>query len=136
MLCVGWVGHLISSQWLEPDMLPGAFATFSVVANLFTVYLAVGAITFFVSANSDRRGRSIGVVFGILVFSFLLNFAAQFWDPVKSISFLSVMEYYQPAKIIEANAFPWRNVGVLLCVAIVMWTAGGVVFRRRSICTV
>ena len=136
VLTTGFVGHTIASRWLQPDMLPGAYKTFCVMANLFAVYLAVGAITFLVSANSNRRGRAIGAVFGLLLFSFLLNFLAQFWDPAKSIAFLSVMEYYKPALIIESGDFPVRNVGILLGIAMTAWIAGGIVFRRRSICTV
>lgn len=136
ILAIGFLGHLAASRWLEPDMLPGALATFSVLCNLFAVYLAVGAVTFLVSAASDRRGRTIGIVFGILLFSFLLNFLAQFWDPAKKIAFLSVMEYYKPAFVIEDGAFPVKNVLILSSVAFVAWLAGGIVFRRRSICTV
>ncbi|MFK7817551.1 MAG: hypothetical protein AB8G99_02435, partial [Planctomycetaceae bacterium] len=128
------------------------------------VYLAVGSITLMFSAMSDRRGRAIGVVFGLLVFSFLVNFLSQplpvmteesevgakvaaikedaevdeqpIWEPAKSVAFLSVMEYYRPAFIIESQEFPKRNISILLIVSIICWTIGGVIFRRRSICTV
>ncbi len=136
ILAGGFGGHAIASQTLQPDMQPGAFATFSVLANLFAVYVAVGAITFLVSASSDRRGRAIGVVFALLLFSFLLNFLAQFWEPAQSVAFLSIMDYYKPALVIESGRFPVRNVSILTGVAAVAWTAGGIIFRRRSICTV
>ncbi len=165
VLSCGFTGHVIASQTMEPEMLPSGFATFSVLTNLFAVYLAVGAIAMMFSAMSDRRGRAIGVVFGMLVCWFLVNFLSQplpilkeqeeavaakieeaeensneeqkpIWQPAKNLSFLSVMEYYRPAYIIESNAFPWQNTGILLSVAIVFWTIGGIIFRRRSICTV
>lgn len=162
VLAFGYTGHAIASTTMEPDMLPAPFATFGVLSNLFAVYLAVGAASFLVSAVSDRRGRTIGIVFAMLVFSFLLNFLAQplpvmtaddgnaapvvasdesaeprpIWQPAKSLSFLSVMEYYRPAHIIESGKFPIRNISILVGTAMVCWITGGVLFRRRSICTV
>ena len=136
ILTVGWTGHFIASRWIEAEMQPEAFASFCVMLNLFAVFLAVGGMTFLISASSDRRGRTIGIGFGILLFSFLLNFLAQFWDPAKAISFLSILEYYQPAKILETGEFPTRNVSVLTTLGLVFWCSAGFVFRRRSICTV
>ena len=136
MLVTGWLGHAVASRWLEPDMQPSAFATFCVMANLFAVFVAVGGMTFLISANSDRRGRTIGIAFAILLFSFLLNFLAQFWEPAKSVSFLSIMSYYQPAKVLEAEAFPVGNVLILATLGLICWSLAGLVFRRRSICTV
>ena len=132
----GVCGHLAASLKLQPQMRPGIFAIFCIVANLFAVYLAVGGLSWLVSANSDRRGRAIGIMFAILLMSFLLNFLAQFWEPAKSVSFLSVMEYYKPAFIIQSGDFPWLDVSKLTCIGGGSWIMGGIIFRRRSVCTV
>ncbi len=136
ILSIGYVGHWLASASLQPKMRPGAYATFCVISNLFAVYLAVGGLTFLISSASDRRGRAIGAMFAVLLLSFLLNFVAQFWDPAKTVSFLSVMEYYRPAQTIQAGTFPWQDVLVLFAVATTAWTAGGFILQRRSICTV
>ncbi len=136
MLTVGWTGHFLASGALQPDMRPGAAATLFVMLNLLAVYVAVGSFAFLVSAFSDRRTRAIGIVFAVLLMSFLLNFLAQFWDPAKAISFLSVMEYYRPAIVIQSGEFPSADVGTLLTIGAVCWLVGGVTFRSRSICTV
>lgn len=136
ILSFGFTGHWLASASLQPQMRPGAFATFSVMTNLFGVYLAVGGLAFLVSSASDHRGRAIGIMFAILLLSFLLNFLAQFWEPAKTISFLSVMEYYRPALVIQSGVFPWRDLSILMAVAGGAWLLGGVIFRRRSICTV
>lgn len=133
---VGLVGHLAAASALQPEMRPGAFAIMCIVVNLFAVYLAVGGLAFLVSASSDRRGRAVGVMFAILLASFLLNFLAQFWDPAKAVSFLSVMEYYRPAVVIQSGSLPWTDVAVLSLIALTAWSAGGLLFRFRSICTV
>ncbi|APZ96851.1 ABC transporter permease subunit [Fuerstiella marisgermanici] len=136
ILSIGYTGHWLASASLQPGMRPSAYATFCVLSNLFAVYLAVGGFTFLVSSASDRRGRAIGVMFAVLLLSFLLNFVAQFWEAVKSFSFLSIMEYYRPAQTIQAGEFPWQDVMILLAVAATSWTAGGIILRRRNICTV
>ncbi len=137
ILTFGYAGHLTASLSVQPAMRLSTSDTMMVMANLGAVYLAVGGFSFLVSAFSDRRGRAIGVVFTTLLASFLLNFLAQFQDLAKAISpWLSVMEYYRPAIIIQTGTFPWSDVIVLLSLASVLWIAAGLVFRSRSICTV
>ncbi|MCA9035650.1 MAG: ABC transporter permease subunit [Planctomycetaceae bacterium] len=165
ILGLGYAGHLLASMFLQPGMRPPAVVTLFVMCNLLAVYLAVGGFAFLISSVSDRRGRAIGVVFAVLLFTFLINFVAQFWDPLKSIStndssvanvvagagensdaatadsasgiaMLSVMDYYRPAIIIQSGAFPWSDVAVLLFFAAFSWTIAGVCLSRRSICTV
>ncbi|MEZ6059559.1 MAG: ABC transporter permease subunit [Planctomycetaceae bacterium] len=136
MLSSGWLGHFLASGVLQPDMRPGWLPTLFVMLNLFAVYCAVGGFSFLVSTLSNHRTRAIGVVFAVLLSSFLLNFLAQFWDPAKNVSFLSVMEYYRPAIIIQSGQFPFCDVGILLGIGGCCWFIGGLVFRCRSICTV
>jgi len=137
MLSLGYAGHLVASLSVQPAMRLSVVNTMMVMANFGAVYLAVGSFAFLISAFSDRRGRAIGIVFTVLLASFLLNFLAQFQDWAKIISpWLSVMEYYRPAIIIQTGLFPWGDVGVLLALAAVLWVAGGVTFRMRSVCTV
>ena len=78
----------------------------------------------------------MAIVFGIVLGSFLLNFVAQFWTPAQQIAFLSVMEYYQPAQILQSGDFPAGDVTVLLLVGGTTWLLAGEVLARRSICTV
>jgi ABC-type transport system involved in multi-copper enzyme maturation permease subunit len=136
LLFSGYLGHLAASYSVQPDMRLSFSDTLLVMINLSAVYLAVGSLAFLVSAVSDRRGRAVGVVFAILLASFLLNFLAQFLDAAKSVSFLSVIAYYRPAIIIQTGQFPLIDVGILLGITGVLWTTAGICFSRRSICTV
>ncbi len=136
LLAFGYAGHLVASLLVQPEMRLSVPHTMMVMANLGAVYLAVGSFAFLVSAMSDRRGRAIGVVFALMLASFLLNFLAQFQDWAKSISWLSFMNYYRPAIIIQTGLFPWVDVGILLCLAMTFWVASGLTFKMRSICTV
>jgi len=136
ILAFGYTGHLVASLLGQSEMRLSVPHTMMVMANLAAVYLAVGSFAFLLSAMSDRRGRAIGVVFALMLASFLLNFLAQFQDWAKSISWLSFMNYYRPAIIIQTGLFPWADVGILLCLAATFWLAGGFTFKMRSICTV
>lgn len=136
ILACGFAGHLLASGSMQPDMRPQGFAEFSVLINLVAVYGAVGGLAFLVSACSDRRGRAIGILFAILLASFLLNFLAQFWEPAKTWSGLSIMEYYRPALVIQSGTFPAFDISMLAMVTLVSWGLGGIIFRHRSICTV
>lgn len=149
---LGYVGHLITSQFTQAEMRPPWKLTAFIMINLSALYLAVGSVTFLVSAMSDRRYRAIGVVFCLLLASFLLNFIAQFWNPLGEtapasaiagstqehsvISWFSLVSYYRPAIIIRTGLFPWLDFAVLLAVSCVSWSAAAVIFGRRDICTV
>jgi ABC-type transport system involved in multi-copper enzyme maturation permease subunit len=82
VLGCGFLGHWIVEQVAKTEMRPAWSSTIYVMINLLSVYLAVGSFSFLVSALSDRRNRAIGVIFAVLLFSFLINFVAQFWDPL------------------------------------------------------
>ncbi len=78
-----------------------------VSANLFLLYTAVGGLALLVSSLSDRRGRTVAVVFGVVLVSFFLNFLTQLWEPARSLSFLGVLHYYRPfITIRDATAGP------------------------------
>lgn len=109
---------------------------FIVNVNLLSLFLAVGGLGWFVSSLSSRRGKAIGIVFGLLLASFLLSFLSQFWEPAENIVFLSILNYYQPLIIIRDGTWPVTNIVVLLSVGAFMWIVGGVLNARRDICTV
>jgi ABC-type transport system involved in multi-copper enzyme maturation permease subunit len=136
VLLAGLVGHWFALPAMPVEMRPSVPRMVIVLANMLCVYFAVGGIACCVSALSDRRGRALGVVFGLVLGSFLLNFLAYFWDPAKQIAFLSVMHYYQPANTLRSGQVPWADLFTLLAVGGVAWVCGGEIFARRSICTV
>ncbi len=136
VICMGLVGHRIAAPTMPEEMRPDMQGVAMVMINLFGVYLAVGGIAMLVSSLSDRRGRAVAVIFALVLASFMLNFIAQYWAPAETIAFLSVMEYYQPARILQDGAFPTADMLVLIAVATVSWLVGGEIMARRSICTV
>lgn len=135
VLLVGACGHWTTAPAIPMAMRPPVRLVFYVLTNLYCVYLAVGGMAFLISALSDRRGPAIGIVFGLVLVSFLLNFLAPLWETAKHAAVVSVVHYYQPAEILRTAAFPWRNVAVLCGIALVSWFAGAIAFLRRDVCT-
>jgi len=132
---LGLLGHRIAAPIMPVEMRPELSRSILASMNLYCVYIAVGGIAFLVSSLSSRRGRAIAIIFAIVLASFLLNFLAQFWDPAKEVAFLGIMNYYQPAHILQTGAFPFADVAILLSVGFSTWLIGGEIVARRSICT-
>lgn len=110
---------------------PGAIA--ATLVNFYVLYLAAAGMVRLFAAISESRGRAIGWSLGLLILSMLISFLAQFWSVAKAVSFLSVLEYYQPLQIAAGGVWPVRDILCLGIFAIVSWTAAGVVFRRRDV---
>jgi ABC-2 type transport system permease protein len=136
ILGAGYTGHLVASTILQPEMSTAFPITARVMINLGAVYLAVGGLAFLVSSLSDRRGRAIGIVFGILLASFLLNVLAQFVEWAGMISWLSMLHYYRPAIILQTKSVPWADISILTGMGLVMWVSAGIIHHRRRLCTV
>ena len=75
------------------------------------------------------------IVFLILVL-FLLNYLAQFWQPLEKFVILSPLHYHRPVNVLASGAWPWRDLAVLAGAGGALWLAGGVIFARRDLCTV
>jgi beta-exotoxin I transport system permease protein len=137
LVAMGVVGHKLGMLSVEPERRPDSVRLLAVVVNLCCLYLAVAGLACAVCAFSDRRGSAIATIFGILLASFLLNFLAEFWAPAKSVSFLSLLDYYQPLIVLRRGAkWPLADMAVLLAFGGLAWSAGGIWFARRDICTV
>ena len=104
--------------------------------NLFCLYGAVGGLAWLVSSLSDRRGRATTIVFLILLVLFLLNYLAQFWQPLEKIVFLSPLHYHRPVNVLGNGIWPWKDLGILLGAGFALWLAAGALFARRDLCTV
>lgn len=136
VLTLGYLGHRVAAPSMPQEMRPEPMIAARVLFNLYLLYFAVGAFALLVSSASNRRGWAMAFVFGVVIASFLLNFTAQLWEPAKPFAILGVMQYYRPAEIMKTHALAWGDLAVLFACGAVAWTAAGLIFARRSICTV
>lgn len=130
------LGNVAGGTAIDPHLRPPLRRVLAVMVNLYCLYLAVGGLAWLVSASSDRRGRAVATVFGIVLGSFLLNFLAQFWGPAGHVSFLSLLSYYRPVAILQEGSWPVADMAVLAGAGAAFWLVAGLIFARRDICTV
>lgn len=136
ILAAALAGNLLGALALPAEQRPQLPRLLIVLANLFCLYAAVGGLAWLVSSFSDRRGRALTILFLLLLALFLLNYLAQFWQPLEKIVFLSPLHYHRPVYVLGTGSWPWKDMGILLGVGGAMWVAAGVVFARRDLCTV
>jgi len=130
------VGNILGGVGLRAADRPEVSRVLIVLLNLFCLYAAVGGLAWFVSSFSDRRGRAMTGLFLVLLALFLLNYLAQFWQPLEKIVFLSPLHYHRPALVLASGLWPFKDMGILLAAGGVMWIVGGMIFARRDLCTV
>jgi ABC-type transport system involved in multi-copper enzyme maturation permease subunit len=132
VIAVGSTGYFLGAAALPAADRPDPAGAWLVMVNLLSVFASVAGVGFLVSALSDRRGRAIGILFGMLLGSFLLNVLAEFWAPAQRLAFLSVLHYYQPARVMNSAALNVRDLAALVGVGGAAWMAGLEIVARRS----
>jgi ABC-type Na+ efflux pump permease subunit len=128
-------GHAIGGRFLDPSLRLEPARVAIIVVNLYAVYLTVGAMAMLLSALSDRRGRAMSIAFGLVVGSFLINALAQAWKPAEHLSFLSLLSYHRPLRVMRTGDWPVGDLLRLGGAAVLMWLGAGVVLARRDITT-
>lgn len=129
------LGHVLGAGLAGAETPPMGWQRIPVAANLLAVSLAFGALSWWVSALSDRRGKAIAVAFGIVLPAFLVNYLRQFWTPAGALSIVSPLRYYQPFVAMREGGWPWSDLAVLLAIAFAAWIGAGITFARRDLCT-
>ena len=133
---VGFVGNVVGN-WISGLERAGSLGQLSLVAlNLYALSLAAGGMSAFLSSVCDRRGRAMGTAFAILMASLFLSSMSTFNAVVKTVSGVSLLNYYRPYRILQERASPLGDMMVLLGVGTILWVIGAVVFVRRDLRTV
>jgi ABC-type transport system involved in multi-copper enzyme maturation permease subunit len=126
-------GNLLGSLALPPEQRPQFLRLLIILLNLYCLYMAVGGSAWLISSLSNRRGKAISVLFVILLGLFLLNYLAQFWQPLSKLVFLSPLHFHRPISVLSTGRWPVRDMAVLLAAGFALWISGGVVFARRDL---
>jgi ABC-type transport system involved in multi-copper enzyme maturation permease subunit len=104
-----------------------------ILANLASLYVAIGGVSWLASALCSRRATAMLVVFGIVLASILFNFLTPYWSIARELAFLGFLHYYRPLQIVRQSTWPTGDIGVLLAVGTLSWIAAGVWFSRRDL---
>lgn len=136
VIAIGSLGYFAGASALPPASRPTGVGVLLVLVNLLGVFASVAGVGFLISAVSDRRGRAMAILFGLLLASFLLNVLGEFWPPAQRAAFLSVLHYYQPARVMTSAALNAWDLAALIGTGAAAWIAGLEITARRSIRTV
>jgi ABC-type transport system involved in multi-copper enzyme maturation permease subunit len=136
-------GGLLLGTWLgttrlDPSMLPDWSRLLKVLPNLVLVYLVIGLIALLASMASDRKVRAVLTAVIVTIVSVVINFLYTLDSSLaftKSIAFLSLLDYYKPLRVMVNDAWPLRDMVVLLGVCITLWVLALVILCRRDVTT-
>lgn len=129
--CGIWIGSLTAGMSGSMDVWRLRF----VVVNHTAMLIAVAGVSTMISAVNSRRGHAMGVAFGILLCSFVLNSLAAFWESARQLAYVGLLHYFRPYAILGNDHLATGDIAVLLAVALVTWSIGAFIFTRRDIHT-
>lgn len=106
---------------------------FQLAPNFFLLLLAIGSITMLMSSFMIRRGFVIASVVAYIVASFLLNYLTTFWDGIRPLANLGLLQHYQPLVQIQEARWPITDMAILAAIATAAWTTGFFLYTRRDV---
>jgi ABC-2 type transport system permease protein len=135
-------GVLLASLWSAVVLGPWAGrlepARFvPAVANVFGLMVCMAGLSALVSAADSYRWRTVGIMCGFYVAAILAKLVGRLSGALGWIGYLSVLNAYEPQRLVGGGADAWRLLGwydgVLLGVGVVAYAVGAVIFSRRDL---
>ena len=129
MVLAAWGGTAAGSGLRKLDVA-AAFVPVAISAGLlFAAWAGVGLA---VSAVRRDGGSAIAWTTGLIAVSFVLEYIARLWEPVKGLRWLSLFRWYEP-QVVVTGGMVWRDVAVCAGVAVVSTVAATLAFQRRDL---
>lgn len=128
----GPIGMLAGLLYAEP----GDFAfshLWPMTISCFALLWAIAGLSLLFSAAANTSGRVVGWALGLLLFSYFVDYFAGVWEPLQTILFLSLFEYFTPTPTLVNGVADIRNIAILLVTGTVALVAGLVIFTRRDL---
>lgn len=129
------VGIGIAIQIFETDEVVKLTKYLAPAVNFFCLNLAVGGISSMISCFLNRRGLAVGATVGALVVSMVLTFLEPFIEVIKTVRFLSILNYFRPVDIVRVGEWPVAHMATLFVLGGAAWAIGLIVFARKDIPT-
>lgn len=134
MICM-LVGTWAGLTMLTPATVekPTASLIMSLALGLGVLGLSWGALGLLAASIARRRGTAGGAVSVLALVMFLLDYIGQLWKPAEQLAVLSPFRYFRPLDLVMGEAFPTRDLIVLLSIAAAGFAFSYVLFLRRDI---
>jgi ABC-2 type transport system permease protein len=97
------------------------------------LFIAVSGISFFVSSLANDEKKALGIS-GVLAFGmFGLDMIGRISGSVEWLKFFSLFSFYRPGEIAKGSGDPFLASVILLLIGLAGFSAGIIVFSRRSL---
>jgi ABC-type transport system involved in multi-copper enzyme maturation permease subunit len=104
-----------------------------ICVNLFALYVAIGSGGMMLSTILSRRVQAVGILTGVVLTSFVINFLAVFWETLSPLGYLSFLNYYTPMNVVMNGDWPLKDITILTGGAAAALLTGWIVCVRRDI---
>ncbi len=102
-------------------------------AGLTFLLLAVGGYALWFAAGAKRRGAAVGRAVGLTLAFYVLEYLADFWEPLDRIRWVSPFHYFKPIEAAVVPHTPLADPIVLGAAFVVLAAAAVVRFGRQDL---
>ena len=113
--------------------LPDLWTRLQLLANLGAVAVCFAGFGLLTGALARRWSTAFTTAALTVVVTYLLDFLAIGWPPMRWIAWISPFHYYEALSVVAGDAGVLRNLLVLLSVAVAFTAAAYVRFQRRDL---
>jgi ABC-type transport system involved in multi-copper enzyme maturation permease subunit len=113
--------------------MPAPGVRLRLLVNLFAVGACFGGFALLVATLSRRWMTAFTTVMLVAVVTYLVDFLAIGWRPIRTIAWLSPFHYYPALSVIAGDAPTGRDLGVLFAAASVFVALAYWQFQRRDL---
>lgn len=112
-----------------PEALTFLWAT----VNGYLLFLVIAGVAMVLSSVGDDGGTVSARATGAVLVFYFVDFLANLWDKAEFLGPVSFFHYYNPATLVQTGEVPWRDLGVLIFMAGLLYGTALILFQRRDI---
>ncbi|MBB6732187.1 ABC transporter permease subunit [Cohnella zeiphila] len=126
----GFAGH----EWIIGDRYPfdaSRFLRMNAVA--WTLFVAVGGLSFLISAASNDEKRALGLSGAVVFGMYGLDLIGKIGDSVEWLRYVSAFALYRPSELAGGEGHAALSATILLLIGLAGFAAGILIFRKRDL---
>ncbi len=134
-LTVMFAGTSLGARLFDAPLaeLPETWLRLQLLANLGALALCFAGLGLWLGATARRWSTAFTTAALIVVVTYLLDFLAIGWPPMRWIAWVSPFHYYPALSVVAGDAPVSRNLLVLLSAAVAFTAAAYAQFQRRDL---
>jgi len=130
ILCIG-IGVRMIDKADEVPLVDIARTMFYSLPFILSVQSLCMLTSVLINESRKAYGISLGIYFGMYFFEIIHGYS----DKLDFLKYVTLLQYYDPGLVFIEGVIPWRDTLVLAIVAIVLFSAGLIVFERKDLAT-